>query len=411
MIMKRIYFCVLIFLISSLLSAQESREVFAPFVSRLRVTPGEGNVKLTWKDTKDLDGTCVIYRYSEEIRAENFHKAIKVGEVTHGTESFVDYPDSKGPHYYTVLAKDRNGNMYDLFIPFRNKTISGITLDNLGTEQELAATITGIDTQVQKDSILVTFESSKEDRELIIYRSTTPIRSNTDLAYAQPLRVIPSSRTGFQDFPVPGISYYYAILDSGLVKVGETFFRPGENSTILPANIPIGTRVGLPERNISRNLPLPLLPLTLRVDTGEYLGLSEPTRLPEKREIGSATKKAVAGIMESVAEIKPAELEPTVLDEDKGSVVSGGEEYTLKSIVNKEFAEERWLECEKLLKNFLSVHRSDEIETRARFYLGQVLYFQGKHRDSFMQFILIQDALYSNVTPWLDNLFIKNRTS
>jgi hypothetical protein len=301
--------------------------------------------------------------------------------------------------------------MYDLFIPFRNKTISGITLDNLGTEQELAATITGIDTQVQKDSILVTFESSKEDRELIIYRSTTPIRSNTDLAYAQPLRVIPSSRTGFQDFPVPGISYYYAILDSGLVKVGETFFRPGENSTILPANIPIGTRVGLPERNISRNLPLPLLPLTLRVDTGEYLGLSEPTRLPEKREIGSATKKAVAGIMESVAEIKPAELEPTVLDEDKGSVVSGGEEYTLKSIVNKEFAEERWLECEKLLKNFLSVHRSDEIETRARFYLGQVLYFQGKHRDSFMQFILIQDALYSNVTPWLDNLFIKNRTS
>ena len=82
--------------------------------------------------------------------------------------------------------------------------------------------------------------------------------------------------------------------------------------------------------------------------------------------------------MESVAETKPAELEPTVLDEDKGSVVSGGEEYTLKSIINKEFAEERWLECEKLLKNFLSVHRSDEIETRARFYLGQVLYFQGK---------------------------------
>ncbi len=410
-IMKRFWFLIIILIIPSSLFAQESREVLAPFVSRLSVKTGEGNVKLTWKDTKDINGTCVIYRYSEEITMANFHKAVKVGEVPQGSEAFIDYPDSKGPHFYAVLIKDQNNNLYDLFIPFRNKSVSGVTLENLGTEKELAAQITGIDTQVQKDSILVTFESTKEDRELIIYRSTTPMRTSTDLAYAQPLRAIPSSRTGFQDFPVPGISYYYAIMDSGLVKVGEIYFRPGENSTILPSSIPIGTRVGLPETTVSRNLPLPLLPLTLKVDTGEYLGSPEPVRLPEEAALDTATKKAVAGIMETIPAVTPKELKPLLLVEDKGPTVSGGEEYTLKTILNKEFAEQRWLECEKLLKNFLSVHRTAEIETRARFYLGQVLYFQKKYRDSFLQFILIQDALYAKVTPWLDNLFLQFRSS
>ncbi|MFP4564116.1 MAG: tetratricopeptide repeat protein, partial [Spirochaetia bacterium] len=96
-----------------------------------------------------------------------------------------------------------------------------------------------------------------------------------------------------------------------------------------------------------------------------------------------------------------------VLPEDRGTVVSGGEEYTLKSILNKEFEERRWIETESLLNKFLSVHRSESIERRARYYLGQTLFFQGKYRDALLEFVLIRDELYVHVEPWLDVIFYR----
>ncbi len=407
--MRKLLLAGTFFFILTSLNAQQTGEVFAPFVSRVRAVAENNTVKLTWKDSEHIDGTYRIYRHDAEITAGNFHQAVRVGEVEQGTESFTDYPDSTGPFYYAVLVKDPDNKLYELFIPFRNVTTKSVALKNLGTEQELSAEINDIGAQVQKDSILVTFESSKEDRELIVYRGTSPIRSAADLAFVQPLRAIPSSRSSFQDFPVPGINYYYAILDSGLVKVGDITFRPGRNSTILPAIIPVGNRVGLPETTVSRNLPLPMLPLTRSIETGRNLDSPPSPFLPEMRELSLAASKSVASLMQKVESPDYETLESTILDVDKGPVVSGGEEYTLKSILNREFKEKRWLETEKLFRNFLSVHRSEDIEKRARFYLGQTLYFQEKYFDSFMQFILIRDSLYTEVNPWLDNLFRRLR--
>lgn len=385
--------------------AQTDREVFAPFVSRLEAKGEHGSIKLTWRSSNDIEGRCIIYRHTEEITSSNFSEAVKVGEVPQSAASFIDYPDNTGTYYYAVLLQDTGGKTFELFIPFRNKTTKGITLESLGTESELASTITDIETQVQRDSILITFNSSKDDRELIIYRSTSPISQSTDLAYAQTLRAIPSSRSSFQDFPVPGITYYYAILDSGLVKVGEISFKPGDNATIIPASVSMGNRIGLPETTVSRNLPLPLLPLSLKIDSGEQLDSPRPSATPTAKKLDSATGKIVTTLLSKLPEPKEKPLTPVILAEDKGPVVSGGEEYTLKSILSKEFGEKRWLETEKLLKNFLSVHRSAAIEKRARFYLGQTLFFQEKYRESFMQFILIRDDLYIQVSPWIDRLF------
>ncbi len=404
--MKKTALIILLLLFFSLfLPAQNTREVFAPFVSRLQATRENGSIKLTWRGSDDVDGNCIIYRHTEEINNSTFSGAVKVGEVTNEASSFVDYPEKTGTYYYAILLQNANGKIFKLFIPFRNITTKGITLDSLGTEMELAAEIRDINTQVQRDSILITFVPSKDDRELIVYRSISPIKQATDLAYAQTLRAFPSSRTSFQDFPVPGISYYYAILDSGLVKIGAISFKPGDNSTIIPASIPIGNRVGLPETTVSRNLPLPLLPLSLNIATGEQLDSPRPSTPVLPRELDLSTNKAVTTLLSQLPEEIEKELKPEILAEDKGTIISGGEEYTLKSILSKEFAEKRWLESEKLLKNFLSVHRSMEIERRARFYLGQVLYFQNKYREAFMQFVLIRDNLYIHVSPWIDRLF------
>ena len=165
--MKKISGFTLLFLCISLFSyAQVRREVFAPFVSRIRVSVENGGVQLTWKDTDDVAGTCIIYRHTEEIDNKTFKNAVKVGEVPQETGSFIDYPEEKDTYYYAILIRDTRGKTYELFIPFRNKTTKGITLDFIGTEDELAATVTNIETQIQRDSILVTFDVS--DRKSVV---------------------------------------------------------------------------------------------------------------------------------------------------------------------------------------------------------------------------------------------------
>jgi hypothetical protein len=384
----------------------QTGDVFAPFVSRLKVTAEGSAIRLTWKDTRDVPaGSYAIYRHTEEITAENFSEAVKLGEVAPGTESFLDKPEDKRPYYYAVLAKDATGKLYELFILFRNKTITGVAVETLDTVEELAARITDISTTVEGDSITVTFDSSKDERDLLVYRNTAPIRSSSDLAFSQSLRGLPSSKTSFQDFPVPGISYYYAVIDSAFIKVGDIEFTPGENTTIVPAMIPLGARVGLPATTVNRSLPLPLHLLTSSIEDGSDLPLGDYIRVPEYQELDSATTKAVNGLLSGLPKTAPVAPEPTILPEDRGSVVSGGEEYTLKSILTREFAEERWIETESLLKKYLSVHRSAHIELRARFYLGQTLFFQEKYREALLEFVLVRDQLYARVEPWLDVIF------
>ena len=386
----------------------QTGDVFAPFVSRLKVTAEDSSIRLTWKDTEDITaGAYAVYRHTEEITAANFSQAVKLGEVDPGTESFLDKPEDKRPYFYAVLAKDAAGRSYELFIPFRNKTTTGVAVETLDTIEEQAARITGISTSVEEDSIVVTFEASKEERDLLVYRSTSPIRSSSDLAFAQSLRSLSSSKTSFQDYPVPGISYYYAVIDSGFLKVGDIDFTPGDNTTIVPATIPLGTRVGLPSTTVNRYLPLPLHLLTASIEDGSRLPLSDYIRVPGYRDLGTPANKAVGGLLSGLPSAEPAEPELTILQEDRGSVVSGGEEYTLKSILNREFSEKRWIETESLLKKFLSVHRSEPIERRARYYLGQALFFQEKYREALLEFVLLREELYSQVDPWLDVIFYR----
>ncbi|MFP4563991.1 MAG: hypothetical protein ACLFRY_11860, partial [Spirochaetia bacterium] len=284
----------------------QTGDVFAPFVSRLKVAAEESTIKLTWKDTEDVAaGSYAVYRYTEEITAENFSEAAKLGEVAPGTESFLDKPDDKRPYYYAVLAKDSAGKLYRLFIPFRNKSITGVAVETLDTIEEQAARITDISTTIEEDSIIITFETSKNRRDLLVYRSTSPIRSSSDLAFAQSLRSIRSSKSSFQDFPVPGISYYYAVIDSGFIKAGDIEFIPGENTTIVPATLPLGTRVGLPVTTINRSLPLPLHLLTTSIEDGSNLPLSDYIRVPGYRELGPEASKAVGGLLTGIASASP----------------------------------------------------------------------------------------------------------
>ena len=169
--MRKIFLSVLFSVLSfSTLSAQD-RDVFAPFVSRLKVRTEESSITITWQDTEDVDGTYLIYRHTREIGTGNFKNAVKLAELSKGTEIYLDYPPDKNTYYYAVLVRDSNGRIYELFIPFRNKSITGASVASLASQEQIAAKITGISATTQEDSVLISFTSSKPDRNLIDRKS------------------------------------------------------------------------------------------------------------------------------------------------------------------------------------------------------------------------------------------------
>ena len=394
----------LLFLLCSGWVISQDQAVFAPFVSRLQAVLEKDTIKLTWKNTDDIKGKIFIYRHTEEITAGNFPQSMKIGEVESGVESYSDKPLDTRSYYYAVLIQGQGEKLYNLFIPFRNKTTLAVGRDRIITEEDLAVRITKISTALQNDFITLTFTSSAAEREISIYRNTAPIRSTADLMQSASLKTMSSSKTSMQDYAIPGINYYYAVLDTTMVKLGKISLKPGDNTTILPAQIPAGSRIGLPGSNSSRPLPLPLFPLSYNLSTGTSLG-SPYASLPVERQMDNKTREALYQIYRINPEEKTEEPAPYVFPEDRPDKPASGEAYALQSLLQDSFEKQDWAKAGKDLENFLSLHRSRDIELRAHYYLGQVYFKQRNYEKSFMEFLLVEDVFYVESVKWIDNIF------
>jgi hypothetical protein len=406
--MNRIAAVVVTCLLFPLPSAHSQQmNVFAPFASRLETQREDSTVVLAWRDSPDLaDGTYLVYRHTERIDSANVDEAELLAAVDAGVQTYTDTPLSAGTYYYAVIAQDSDGNRYDVFVPYRNVTASGLVLETVATEQDLAARVTNLSAQVQEDYIVINFDASKIDRDLILFRATSPIRSAADLFDATSLGTFESTLDEVEDYPVPGIPYYYAMSDAALVKIGRIHFVPQENATTTPVQVPVSTnRIGLPETIAPRSLPLPFLMLTSEIETGDRLGAA-PFTLPQYRTASKRTAQSVQSLLETLPPIRTKAPEPVILPEDRGEG-SGGEAYTLRSVLQNEFQAREWDESVGQLLSFLSIRRSDELEARGRFYLGQAYYFQGRHREAFFEFLLAEDYFYTQVQPWLAALYDK----
>ena len=95
---------------------------------------------------------------------------------------------------------------------------------------------------------------------------------------------------------------------------------------------------------------------------------------------------------------------PTTLEimEDDRTPAASGELASLQAIVSGQFGKPDYAETERLIRDFLSIDRSPEVEARARFYLGQVIFLQNKPREAVMEFIMARDYFYPQTQRWLD---------
>jgi TolA-binding protein len=422
---------------------QEDLKVSAPFVSRLKAQARQASILLSWRESPDLKGPRLVYRSTEEITAATFPKAMLVARLDPTINSYEDYPPDRRPYFYAVLLEDAKGKLYKLFIPFRNKTSTAVQVKGVASERTLAARITALKAVVADDSVRLRFQASKADRELLLFRSTGPMRKPEDLLKAAPPVGLNPGTTSYVDYPIPGLDYYYAVVDAGLFKAVQVQLVAGQNVTTAPVQVPLGVgkatlpplkaviptaaeqpeaaetapaappvpaaeaAAGRPARAQPEALPgreattpLPLLALELDVASGGQLPIAVSPQ-PSSAPLSPATQKAVAAILSQSPPLTRPRLKAAALPEDLDAR-GDSEGYGLQTILVKHLLAGDSAAAEAGLLDFLSVRRSDEVSARAHFYLGQAYYLQGKYEQACIELLLAQDKYYGAVQPWID---------
>jgi hypothetical protein len=405
--MKKICIFLLLLLCANLFSQNSTESVFAPFVSRLKASSQGLQIILTWKNSTDVMGKKNIYRYDKEITDTNYKEAELIATVGENIESYTDTPkklDTK--YYYAVLIQNKNGRLYKIFIPYRNKTTTGAVISLAKTENKSAAVVSDLTASASKNKVVLNFKSSRPDRTLMVYRSTQPIYSAADILKASFSQTVHSSSISFTDVPIAGVDYYYAVIDAGLVESGEVSFTKGENTLEKPVSLAISSgTMGIP-KSYKRAFPLPALNILWDVESGVELETPRPLLLPSTIPVKPATQSAINALKAEMEKFPAQEKQVEILSVDK-TENAGGEADTLKAIITGSLSKKQFPESELRLKDFLQTHHSPEVEARTHFYLAQAYYFQKKYRPAFLEFLLAEDTYYAEVQSWLTVCFNK----
>ena len=389
-------------LVATILAAQESStEVFAPFVSRLKAAATEDGVLLTWRKSRDVEGAYLVYRAGTEITEQSFAKAEFIARVAPEAEAYTDSPPYGRDVFYAVLIEGTDGKRYSIFIPFRNKTTSPVKIQRPVAEIETAADLKGLKAALKGDAVVVTFSSSRADRSLLLFRSTRPIRAMEDLVGSSLNIPLLQGTTLYEDRPIPGVEYYYCVMDERLLASGKSPILQGENSTRVAVSVPLEFGQAVSQ---ARSRPLPRLMIPAGVEFGDELIPSPPFLLPRQQELSPTTAKAVARLRSGIRPAPAPSPSPVILEEER-SGRARGEDSILAELVQSSFASKNYTEAESKLLRFLRIEREGRAEARAHFYLGQIYFFRGDARSAFLSFLLANDAYYEATQTWLDLCF------
>jgi hypothetical protein len=409
--------------ISAVVSAQTpanvtdgADDIFAPYPARLRVGIRANDLIMTWEDSPDAEYGYRIYRSSGLPSPDSIADAVALGDVPAGTITFAYVPPDGKEYYYFVLARTPDDDVYRILIPLRN-----VTLAPIGTaiREEITlkpvpsfGSISGILARNDGDAIMISFDAIGVPGRFVLYRGTAPITDNISLLEATVAGVIDPGAPPFRDYPVPGIGYYYAVIQEQALFGGLISITAGSNATVNPVAVPAGTyRVGLPVLSPSaRSIPLPYLVLSRGFQDSTKAIITE-SPAPSPRVLSVEAEKAVAWMLREFS-TRLVVLRPvlTIFPEDLRSP-GGGEEYTLRMIVSEFLVKGLYKEAAERFTLYLSLPRSILNAARARFYRGQALVLSGSLREAFFDLLQVQQHYYLESTQWIDYIFYRMRNN
>jgi hypothetical protein len=385
-----------------------------PAPGRFRAAIRGETILLSWKDGSAP--RYALYRSSEAIDASSFGRATRLGEVDAGVEAFVDRPPAGQLFYYLVLALDEKGLASPVFVPKQNLTLEPVSVEAGGSKPLLAigreSPVQQLSASARADSVLLSYKPRRAGMRLVLYRGSSAFADASSLLDAVLVTSFEDKGGSFVDYPVPGIDYWYALLDESELMSGSVVLKAGENATRDSIRIAQGKTSIAQAPFVSRVPPLPSLYFDERVLAGSgpiEVGL----RLPRRKELDPETMKAMSALLEGSREESVEQPSTRVLSEEiesasgssaAMSVNSGGEGYALTLIVRDRLGKGEWAKAAEELKSYLALNRSEASSTRAHYYLGEALARDGAYREALFEFLETREAYPVETKPWIDYL-------
>jgi len=387
--------------------AAQGRETL-PYVTQIRAEARNNLIRLTWVDSPDARGPVYIFRSARPFSG-SIPANIRPIIVRYGVQYYIDDLDDMENIYYFIAASDTSGQRYDVIIPQTNS--ANVNLSQSQTQTQVPAGtsvispaaapsesrpsvqitqgISNLRASRDGDRVIITFITASPEKNAVLYRSTQPVSQSVDLLNA--VIVQSGISSPFTDFPVPGFVWYYAVIYEEEISVGNIEIRPGINATNTGVSI-LGEETA---EQALRPIPLPMLALRNAVGEGYFL--------PEAIEQIPLSAEALNMLRDSQITGKAPHVlkTPRVFVTDLESP-SSGEESALFQIVNDYFCLLDWESARVSLQYYLSLPRSKEVEARARFYLGQTLYYTGNYREALLEFLFIRSIHSAEANSWID---------
>ncbi|ULQ59927.1 hypothetical protein K7I13_00850 [Brucepastera parasyntrophica] len=382
----------LLFLLTGAVMAQETEDNERtvpppPIVSELHAVVSGDSVTLTWKAAPDIHGENIILRSNRPITAANYTATDRRGSVPTSMTTFYESIEFGKEYYYAVLTRDSEGVFYDFFLPASNSMLVAVTAES-GTDQAEKAAISAFNVMLRNDAVIITWTSSPKGKNLVLYRSTSAFTGINSLVPAIVISSFKDTGTPYIDYPVPGVPYYYAILDEDDLSAGSVQFIPDQNTSRYTVEVPASfARVQRNVLPVLRPMPLPWLNPSGAIDYGAAT-------------FPAGTEKMIQNLTKNTPARKSAPMIPYIFASDKNASGSG-EEFLLKGIIDATFPDGLWDKAMTDLNEFMSIRRSAAATARVHFYLGEAYYFSGKYREALLEFLLAQDQYYNQSREWI----------
>lgn len=392
-LLRLIFRVALIALPLAVLSAQDASSVFsstgvppAPVVSSLTATVSGEEIILRWAAAPEVTGTSEILRSESPITAANESSAEIRGRVDYSVTEFRDSSQAGKTWWYAIVSTDADGTRYGFFLPASNALVLPVSTVEAAVPKPAA--VSGFTATVKNDAVVLGWNSSFSGRNLVLYRSTSPFSSFSSLVSSVLVSAFGDTGGSFTDYPVPGVPYFYALLDEDSIHSGSVTFNKGSNTNATPVEIPAELSV------IKRGSVQPLRPMPL-----PFLNLS---RSQDARKVyfTPATEARISRLAGNAA-FAPPEHEPFIFRSDLENTASGGDEYALRLIVTEGFTSASYEETVARLNDFLSLRRSEHTAARAHFYRGEAHFFLGNHEQALLDFLLARDAYENQAGEWI----------